>query len=87
MNGLDPRDLGGVAELIGYVATILLMLLLAGLSNPLAPAFGLWLSVAAAIYMAWLALCSLGASMRAAGSLCCTRWSRCYRPGTTRWRA
>jgi threonine/homoserine/homoserine lactone efflux protein len=45
----------------------LLMLLLAGLSNPLAPAFNLWLSVAAAIYMAWLALCALGTAMRAAG--------------------
>jgi threonine/homoserine/homoserine lactone efflux protein len=45
----------------------LLMLLLAGFSNPLAPAFNLWLSVAAAIYMAWLALRELGAGIRAAG--------------------
>jgi threonine/homoserine/homoserine lactone efflux protein len=45
----------------------LLMLLLAGFSNPLAPAFNLWLSVAAAIYMAWLAWRELGAGMRATG--------------------
>jgi threonine/homoserine/homoserine lactone efflux protein len=42
----------------------LLVLLLAGFSNPLAPAFNLWLSVAAAIYMAWLALRELGAARR-----------------------
>lgn len=44
----------------------LLMLLVAGLSNPLAPTLNLWLSIAAAFYMARLALREFDAGFRAA---------------------